>query len=522
MLQHVKTLVAIEVLLVIGLALYRFALSPEHRRVVSGKAVGLTLLTPAVALLSGQLYVYYAYLTVAVAFNSRSRAELSSIYLLMLPMTPVLVRQLSAGGVYLLPWTAVASMNLGAAIGMLVGRPKKTVTRPLYDVAAVLLILMFAYIQGRDVSATSILRTTLGTVLGFVGPYLLVSRGVSSRADLDLSLLRLALAATMSSIVAVFETLRHWVLYQSFKDALHIPLELGSATMMMRGGRIRTGGPILDYSVAGIFFAAVLMTMPYLKSRFRPGWFWLIVATDVVGLVATQSRGAWLGAAIGLAAILAYRGWVARTAIFVAIAAAVQYVVIPALGTQSKLAETLGSGGASVGTAEYRQRLLTRGMEQVWAHPLLGQDQNVLVANLQDMVQGQHIVDFVNGHLFIAMTAGIPWFVVWVVIWSLPIVGALRYRKLSVPGGNPAEVPLAIIVPVMVAIAATSIGDRNLTWPTIALALAGPCFAIAGMPQVGRTRLRPRSAPMIVGLPRETDGYRRGSAPGTATAPQAQ
>ena len=515
MLVNIKMLVMIELLLIAGLAFYRFALVPGQRRVVDTKVVVLTLLTPAVAVLSGQMYVYFAFLIIAVAFSARSRAESGSIFLLMLPMTPVLYVQLVIGGVYITPWSAPLSICLGALIGFIVTRPRRTATRRSFDIAAVLLILLFIYISTRDISATGSFRLVAVAVLGTAGPYLLLSRGVSTREDLDLVLLRLSLGGVLGAIVAGFENLKHWVLYQIFNDALHIPLTLGSATLWLRDGRIRSGGPMGDYSSIGIFFAMILVILPFLKTCFRPVQFWLIVLSVTVGLLATQSRGAWVAVLVGFLALMLYRGRVWQAGLLGTVLLAAQTLVLPILGAYLK-SETFGAHGGADFNTEYRKRLLTRGLEQISAHPIGGQTKDQLVANLPDLVQGQHIVDFVNSHLFIAMTAGIPWFVIWVGIWSLPVMAAWRYRKRGGRDGNPAEVPFVIVVVVMTALAATSLGDRALTWPTVALAIAGPCFALATARGGGRRAPSPQRASLVTGMPRDGEIVaRRGAAVAT-------
>ena len=490
MLQHLKTLAAIEVLLVLGLVLFRVALARGHRDVLRPGAIAVTLLTPAVGLLCGSAFIFYAYLAAAVAFNSRSRATLAATYLLMLPMTPALGQEAAAGAVYLLPVSALAAMNLGALIGVAITAKRRAFVNPGYDIAVLLLIALFVFIDARGVSATSIVRFVIVSVVGFGGPYLLISRGIASRTDLDRALLSLGLAGFLAAVIAVFQTLRHWVLYQAFNEALHLSLGLQSFTSYIRGGLLRTGGPLVDFSVAGVFFAAVLMMLPYLKSKFHTLWYWGVVAVILAGLFVTQSRGGWVGAALGLAVILIFRRRLWQAIALAAIAALLRFVLFLSLSDSSRLAETFGQTGDAAFTADYRMNLLTRGLEQVGAHPVSGQPPRQLVASLSDLMQGQHIVDFVNSHLYVTMTTGVPGFILWLTIWLMPIVRCWHVRKAAPPGANPAEVPVGIIVATMVALTATSLGDRNLAWPTIALALSGACAALAGRTDAIRPRPR--------------------------------
>ena len=480
----VKTLVAIEVLLALGLCLYRTALSRPYKDVVSAKAAMLVLTTPVVALLAGSIYVFYAYLVAAIAFTSRSRAELCGTYVLMLPAMPLLVSQTSAGAVYILPLSVILMMNIGALVGIvLTPPPAGRVVRSPYDSAVVLLLFLFVYIDGRNVSGTSVIRSLVNSLIVGGVPYLLLSRGLSRPEDIERTLLRLGLAATIGAIVGIFEMLKHWVLFQSYYDAMHVPLPLLSATLNMRGGLLRTGGPMIDYTAAGLFLAVALVLMLYLYPRFRPAWRLFIMILLLSGLFATQSRGAWAATLAGFMFVLVYRGaWVKMVGL-AGLALSTQLATSSLLQGNSRLAETLGSGGAATATADYRKDLLIRGLQQVIAHPLFGQEPKALVRSLDDMIQGQHIVDFVNSHLYIAMTAGVPMFIGWVLIWSLPVLRSWQLRKAAPAGRNLAEVPASMIITVMVALSVTSMIDRNMAWPTLALGLAGSCFALAGTKQ---------------------------------------
>lgn len=485
MLFLLKTLVVIDVLMVMALVLFRYALAPQYRSIVSGKVVALALFTPIVALFSGNIFIFCGYLVLAVAFNSRSRAELAGTYAFMLPTMPILTVEYGVGSIYLLAVSTVAAMGLGALIGFAVTRNRRVLTRTRYDVAVVLLIGMFIFISGRDATATGLLRGLTVNMLGFAGPYLLVSRGLGSREDVERFLLRFSLGAVVTSVVGCFQAMTHWVVFEGYHHALNVPFPITSFSLAMRAGLMRTGGSMLDYSAGGLFLAAALALMPMLRSRFRPSGFWMVSAALVAGLIATQSRGAWVAAIVGMLFVAAYRGRWGRVAMLAGASAAAG-IMIQLFATSGRLAAIAGTTGEAGDTASYRQLLFSRGMEQIRARPLFGQPPEQLIANLPDLVQGQRIVDFVNAHLFIAMAAGVPLFLVWCYIWLMPIVDAWRLRSRRLDGADLMEAPAAIVVPVMVALVATSIVDRNLTWPTIALGLAGPCIALSRQRRAAR------------------------------------
>lgn len=492
MLFLLKTLVAIDILMVVALLVFRYALAPQHRDIVSAKIAVLALLTPAVALFCGNIYIFYAYLTAITAFNSRSRAELAATYVFLLPLVPILSMETVAGGVYLLSISAVTAMNLGALIGFAITRGPRSLAQPGFDLGILLIIAIFVFMYNRDASATALLRGLTVNVLDFAGPYLLVTRGLGKREDVERLLLRLLLGAVVVAITACFQAQKHWVLFQVYYQEMHVPI--ASWTLAMRGGLLRTGGSMLDYSSGGLFLAATLTLMPMLRSRFTPMRFWAMIVLLVGGLLATQSRGAWVAAIVGIMFVMSYRGLWTRVVLLAGASIAMEIAFL-LFAKSGRLGAIVGKTDEAGGTVTYRKELLSQGLEQVRAHPLFGQDPNALVRNLSDLIQGQHIVDFVNAHLYVAMTAGIPLFLVWCCVWLSPVFVAWRRRHML--GADLLEAPAAIIVPVMVALAATSIMDRNLTWPTIALGLAGPCLALSRQRRAVRGD---RKMPITTGL----------------------
>ena len=488
MLYLLKTLFVIDVLMAIGLVLFRWALTPPLRGIVSSKIVALALFTPVMALFCGNIYLFCGYLAVAVAFNSRSRAELAGNFVFLLPLMPSLSVETGVGGVYLFAISAVLAMGLGALIGFAVTRNSRSLALPRYDVAVLAIVGIFIFIYNRDPSLTGLLRGLTVNVLTFLGPYLLVSRAPSSAEDIERLLLRLCLGGTVTAVTAMFQARLHWVLFQTYYQSLHVAFPMMSWTLSLRAGLLRTGGSMVDYSSGGLFLASVLTLMPILRPRFRPTGFWVVLAVLIGGLIATQSRGAWVGAIIGILFVLAYRGRWGSVATLAGGAVAAETMIL-LFAKSGRLAAIAGQTDEAGGTVSYRKLLASQGMDQIRGHPLTGQPPDQLAANLPDLMQGQHIVDFVNGHLFIAMAAGIPLFLVWCWAWLMPVVEGWRGRRAA---SNLMGAPAAIVVPAMIALTFTSTVDRNLTWPTIALGLAAPCLMLARR----RARARKRADPL--------------------------
>lgn len=484
-----KSLLYIEGLLLIALTLFRWALVPRHREIVSAKFFGLALFTPIVALFCGNVLIFWLYLVLAVAFTSRARFEVAGAYLFLLPQMPGLEKQVGFGGMYLGQLSSALAMGLGALIGAAVagagpGR-RELRTLPRYDLGVFGIVLIFMFVYDHDLNGNGLVRGLAQELFGVIGPFLLISRSVKRPAEIERLLLRLCLGGTIVAVTACFQARTHWVVFETYLATLHIPQTALDASLSMRAGLLRTGGSMVNYGAGGLYLAVTLTVLPLLRHRLRPVGFWALVAAVTGGLVASESRGAWVAAIIGLTFIAACRGRWGRV-LFIAGGAVAAEAMVLVFATSGRLAEILGNAGPASGNVTYRTTLATKGVDQVLAHPLLGQSPDQLAVAMSDLRQGEGIVDFVNGHLYVAMAAGVPAFLLWMTVILMPVVEGWKRRHGE--AGLLAIAPAAIMVPVAVALTFTSFIDRNLTWAIVALGLAGPCLSLGRSRAVARPR----------------------------------
>jgi hypothetical protein len=470
MLYLLKTLMYIDALVAAGLLVFRWALVPRYRPLVSGKLAAIMLTTPAIALLGGNVYRLFLYLVLVVAFNSRSRLELAGVFLVLLPSVPLLSIETEAAGTYLFAFSTVVAMGFGALIGTALTRPRGPHRLLRYDLAVLFLIGLFTFIDNRFAGGTVVLRSVAANALNLAPAYLLVSRAARNLEDVEQLLVRWSLGAVVMAVAACFQAQRHWVLYEAYNQAMHVPLGLGSAATALRAGLLQTGGSMVNYSAGGLFLAGVIVAIPLLRRCFGKGRYEVILAIVAGGLIATQSRGAWLAAGVGWAVVALWqrRG---RQILLLGGAALALRLVSALLPASSRLAQVLGTSGHAQETANYRRDLAAQGLAQVRAHPLFGQPSVQLTRNLSDLTQGQHIVDFVNSHLFVAMRAGIPLCLVWCAIWLMPVIDGFRQNRQPLF----IAAPVGIAATAFVALTFTSLVDRNMSWLMVALALSTAC-----------------------------------------------
>lgn len=483
MLYIIKTLFYIVVLLLASLLAYRWALRPDYKKLITPKIVLIVISVPFFALLNNNPYVFFAYLAIITAFNSQSKQDLAGTYLLLLPTMPSLTMDTGVGGIYLLNLSSIAAMGLGALVGSFVARSPRVRSPAFYDLCVLTLIAMFVFIYNRDGNLTVLLRGLTTYVIAFAGPFLLIRGCAKDSRDIEGLLVRLCAGGMIVAVTGIFQARWQWIIFETYHQTLHVPIPLTSAALSLRAGFLRTGGSMIDYTAGGMFLALIISIFPLFRSKFTSRGFYLVVLILLGGLVVTQSRGAWVAAIVGSIFVAAFRKQWSRFVILTG-GIAIAELSLLTFAKSSRLAEITGQTSEAVGTVDYRQRLFTLGIQQIKSHPIFGQTPENLSINLYELKQGQNIVDFVNSHLFVAMSAGLPLFFLWMSIWLFAVALEVNQRKkfplLAVPSG--------MIVSCMTCLTFTSFVDRNTTWIIIALAL-GSCISSSN---AERQRRQPR------------------------------
>ncbi|WP_156363695.1 O-antigen ligase family protein [Sphingomonas sp. Leaf357] len=481
-------------LLLLGLLFFRWALVDRMKGLIDARVFALVLLVPALLIFVPKVEMAYAVLLVA-AMLARNRPELCAGYLLMLPMVPELSLEYSLGGLYIMRLSATSALAVGALLALLWTPRTTRLHSGKYDFAAAVLVLLFTLMNARGGEANAYLRGFADIFLTVGVPYIIVSRSIGSESDARVILSRFFLAGALAALIAIFEASRHWALYEYIPSHLNVSLR-GISMLNVRAGFMRSGGPFLNPTAFAFFLAILPAGLWGVRSYFHALGYRAVMMLLLAGLLATQSRGAWIACAAGYCALWAYRGLRGR-AVGALFGAAVLYTVASLLLPENgRLAESLGRSGAAVDTMDYRRALLESGLAQVRAHPLLGQSASELNVSMVELVQGQGLIDFVNTHLFVALSGGLLGFVIWLVIWGIPFAATWRHgaRIGKSPASGLQVVPETMLVVSMVALLFTSTANRGLLWPVVALALTAPLLSLARQRQKSLDR---KARPLI-------------------------
>jgi len=252
---------------------------------------------------------------------------------------------------------------------------------------------------------TNLLRRGVLFLLDVYLLYYVVSRSCTQRRVIVEALAAFCLACVILAPIAVFESVRHWLLYAEIGPRWGVPLV--ADTYFMRDAALRAQATAGHSIALGYLFATALGCWLYLRSRVPSGTIRTVVAVMLgCGLLVTYARGPWFGA---VAVYFAFHAVGAR-ALPRLFKAAVAATVVGGLILMSPLGERIlwllpyvGSPDAA-DTLLYRQRLAERAWELIQQHPFFGQQ--LWYLQMQDLRQGQGIIDFVNTYAQIALFYG--------------------------------------------------------------------------------------------------------------------
>jgi len=295
---------------------------------------------------------------------------------------------------------------------------------------AAYLILNFLLQMRADTLTNSLRHGVFYAFLGVFLPYYVASRSLRSLVQFRDTLATFVVAALVLSAIGGFESAKHWLLYASLDDALGMRWNYG--TYLERGaGALRalasTGHPIaLGYTIA-----VALGFHLYLRKTMHSGVLWFFaLALLVVGLVAPLSRGPWVGAAALVAVFLATgrAPFLHITALAVAGAATLGVLLAtPLAATVIDHLPFLGSVEAE--NITYRQRLIEVSLELIMQNPLFGSYDYIYSQSMQELRQGQGIIDIVNSYVAVALWSGLVGLALFVGIFvcvSAGVAGAMR------------------------------------------------------------------------------------------------
>ena len=313
-------------------------------------------------------------------------------------------------------------------------------------------------------------------------PYYVLSRCCTSKPMIVEAIAALALSAVVLAPLALFEAAKGWLMYSDI--AGHWGINNDVIGYLMRSDVLRAQVTSGQSIVLGAFYAAVLGLWLYLQSDLKAVHRWLGTAAVLGGLLATLSRGPWVGAVVvGFVYFAAGPNAISRVFKLVGISAVVSAGLLASPMGASIIDHMPFIGTVDAGNVDYRQAVNDRSWLIIRQNPFFG---SPYFGNyMEDLRNGQGLIDLLNAYLSIGMAYGLVTLAVF-----LLFLASVGYRCFKVARLNAATDPdtsklgaalLASFLGMLVIIYTV---NNYLSVPYIYLGLAALMVAYSRMPTV--------------------------------------
>jgi O-antigen ligase len=388
-----------------------------------GRRRNLWLLLTCIGFLSPNIWVYAVLAAPLMIWGARKDSNPVALYLILLQVIPPLAARIPFPGInYLFDFENYRLLAVCILIPTIFRIRKETAPAEVRSWQGMdLLLLGFGVLQTllfirpdtptayllHD-SWTNLLRRLVLFLIDAYALYYAVSRSCKSKSRIVDAMAAFCVVSCVMALEAVFETLRHWLLYQSMALRL-TPGDYGAQlAYLMRNGVLRAQAAaghslVLGYLMA-VAFGFWLYLQPHVESKLQRA---SVLAVLWAGLFAAYSRGPWIGAVAIYFITVALNpkafGRLARATAVVMVLSGL--IALTPLGTRIAAVLPFLGGSVGVGNFEYRQRLASTSWDLIMGHPWFG-DQDFM-SKMQSLRQGQGIIDVVNTYAGTALEYGL-------------------------------------------------------------------------------------------------------------------
>jgi O-antigen ligase len=488
-----------ELIVVLGLSIPLFAMAKSTALLFMDEADfrlrrNVWLLLTSVAFVSPNFWLFAAVAAPTLYWAGKREKNPTALFLMLMSLIPpiavaippILINDIFSLTIFrLLSFCVLIPAALRLRKSQEVGQIKglKVTDFALLGFGALTIILYVPPDFGPNIilqnSVTNDIRAAFLYMVDFYALYYVASRTCTDPRKLREAMAVYCLACCLLALIAIFEGTKHWLLYTSINS------RWGGNSVLdeyyMRGDSLRaqasTGEPL---SLAFLLVFAFGFWL-YLQSRVKDTRVKLaITGLLLLGLLVTFSRGAWMAAVLVYFAYAAFdpRGRIFRSIAVFAILGGV--VLASPLGNKISSVIPFLGGTVDTDTLNYRQRLLDRSWELIKAKPIFG-DQLAL-QKMQDLRQGQGIIDVVNAYVGVALFYGFTGLAFFLTFILTPLARALR-KSRRVFKTDPDSALLgaslaAAIVASLVLLADSSLGTGPAQIFYILMGLAGGYAAV--------------------------------------------
>ena len=414
------------------------------------------------AFLSGSFFVFAAIIAMIYLYARAARAVTAAFFIVLVFVAPVINIPISGFGIV----TTLLDINTARVLAIVLLLPLVFATArsgrrngavySMPDRLIVGYVLLRIALEAENV--TQVIRSATVFSLDVLIPYFAFSRAVTSMADLRRVLLAFIIAVLPLSLIAMFETAKGWLLYGSITSSWGAQI---FSNYQQREGMLRAAASATSPIVLGFIIMVAIGCMLALRQTIGSRRFaGIALAILGAGLVASLSRGPWVGTAVLILTFLVTGPNVVANLRLAVIGAT---VLLPLLMTPAgdRLLDWVPfMGSVDTGSVTYRQRLFDNAILVIERNPWFGSRDFWSTPEMQEMVQGQHIVDIVNTYLKIALDSGLVGLGLFLGFFATILIGLRRVAKFDavqdIGFSGYARASMATLIAILVTISTVS------------------------------------------------------------------
>lgn len=418
------------------------------------------LLVSAAAFLSGNFWLYAVLLAGVVVWLRPSPMEAAALFLVLFGAAPASGATVPGFGVvnYLFELNHVRLLTLllllpaAFKLSGSAAQPARFST----DRWMFAYLLLTCLLQFRQSTFTDSLRACFLIGLDVFLPYYVFSRAVTGSDDVRRLMGAYVLGAAVMGALGVFEMVRAWNLYSAVVRALDT--SWGFLGYLLRDGMQRasvTAGQAIAFGYVMVVGLGLWMSL-HARGAHIPR-IWIPGTLLVGGLIASLSRGPWMGGGIVyLAFMLMGPGGLRK----IGAKALLSIALIP-LAMMTPWGERVAGllpfvGNVDVENVDYRSRLIDNSLIVIMKNPLFGSAFYLSEPEMLQMMQGEGIIDVVNTYLWVALNYGVVGLFLFVMVFFSAVLAARqvlsRVRTETGAGDDVGRGLVSVLVSIMVMI----------------------------------------------------------------------
>lgn len=370
--------------------------------------IGITLL----AFVAHSFWIYVTGAVLLVAFAAQRETNRLALFVALMMAVPAFSEIIPGiGGIrQIISLTHVRMLSIVLLLPAYLAIRRQPEVLPFGRTAADMCLLGYVVLQlvlqVSIASFTAISRSAIYSFTDVFLPYYVASRGLRDLRAYRDTLMAMVFAVVLMAPVAVFEYVRHWLLYSAMAGAMGVNSAMGA--YMTRSDSLRAVVTAEHSIVLGYLATLALGLFIFVRGSISSRTISALALSLLLAtLIASGARGPWLGAAAAFVVVLLSGPDKLNRAFKAALVAVPVIAVLSFTEFGQRLFAVLPFIGTSeTGSLDYRQRLFDISIPVILQSPWFGAFDYLVNPAMQELIQGDGIIDVVNTFLGVALTFG--------------------------------------------------------------------------------------------------------------------